>query len=135
METSADPVPSFVPPQEAPTAQIVQTRAAMIEQVEHKIATLDQQIAQKMAEAEKIAATIAKLEASLPFVTEQGRNSPQGDGHRVRQQAGHLDAQIRLADQKNGLTVQQRKAAESTAARKALERQRQQASSEYATRS
>jgi hemolysin D len=136
-ETGADLGASFVPPEEASAAQIARTRAAMIEQAaaqENKIAALDQQILQKTAEAEEIAATIAKLQASLPFLAEQAdirRNAMKIEfGNRI----ADLDAQIKLADQKNDLIVQQRKAAENSAARKSLERQRQQARSEYANK-
>jgi hemolysin D len=137
VETGADLIASFAPPQEAPAAQVTRTRAAMIEQgaaQDNKIASLDQQILQKSAESESIAAYVAKLEASLPFVTEQAdirRNALAIEyGNRI----AHLDAQIRLADQENELTVQRRKSAEISAARMALERQRDQARSEYASK-
>jgi hemolysin D len=134
-ETGDDPDASFVPPSQASAAQIARTRAAMIEQAaaqENKVAALDQQILQKTAEAEEVAATITKLEASLPFLSEQAdirRNAMKIEfGNRI----ADLDAQIKLTDQQNELIVQQRKAAESVAARNALERQRRQAQSEYA---
>jgi hemolysin D len=107
----------------------------MIEQAsaqQNKVAGLDQQIAQKFAEADGIAATIAKLEASLPFVTEQADIRRKAMAIEYGNKIAHLDAQIRLADQKNELIVQQRRAAETSAARQALERQRAQTQSEYA---
>ena len=61
------------PPAEASEADIARTYAAMAAQAEQqmaKIAALDQQVAQKAAEAESISATVDKLEAGLPFVTE-----------------------------------------------------------------
>ena len=137
LETGSDPDASFAPPREAPAAQIARTRAAMIEQAtaqENKVAAFDQQIAQKVAEAEEIAATIAKLEASLPFVAEQADIRRKAMAIEFGNKIAHLDAQIRLMDQKNELLVQQRRSAETSAARKALERQRQQAQSEYATK-
>lgn len=132
-----DPDASFVAPKEASVAQIIRTRAAVTEQAavqDNKIAAFDQQIAQKVAESEGIAATIAKLEASLPFVTEAADIRRKAMAIEFGNRIAHLDAQIRLVDQKNELIVQQRKAAENTAARKALERQRQQAQSEYANK-
>jgi hemolysin D len=137
LETGADPEASFAPPGEAPAAQIVRTRATMIEQAsaqENKVAAFDQQIAQKVAEADEIAATIAKLEASLPFLAEEADVRRKAMAIEFGNRIAHLDAQIRLADQKSELTVQQRKAAENSAARKALERQRAQAASEYANK-
>ena len=130
LDTGSDPDASFAPPGEAPAAQIVRTRATMIEQAsaqENKVAAFDQQIAQKVAEAEEIAATIAKLEASLPFLAEEADVRRKALAIEFGNKIAHLDAQIRLADQKSELTVQQRKAAENSAARKALERQRAQA--------
>jgi membrane fusion protein, hemolysin D len=135
LESGADPDASFAPPKGAPAAQVARSHAAMVEQAsaqENKVAALDQQIAQKIAEADEIAATVTKLEASLPFVTEQAdirRNAMKIEfGNRI----ADLDAQIKLADQRNELIVEQRKSAEVSAARKALERQRDQARSEYA---
>jgi hemolysin D len=136
-ETDSDPATSFVSPKDASAAQISRTRAAMVEQAaaqDNKIAALDQQILQKIAEAEEIAATIGKLEASLPFVIEQATIRSNAVKIEFGNRIAHLDAQIRLADQRNELIVQQRKAAENAAARKALERQRQQARSEYANK-
>jgi membrane fusion protein, hemolysin D len=137
MDTGADPAAFFASPGEAPAAQVARTRAAMIEQAaaqENKVAAFDQQIAQKIAEADEIAATIAKLEASLPFVMEEADIRRKAVAIEYGNRIAHLDAQIRLADQKNELLVQQRRALETSAARKALERQRQQAQSEYATK-
>ena len=137
LDTGTDPDASFVPPREAPPAQVTRTRATMIEQAsaqQNKIAGLDQQIAQKIAEADGIAATIAKLEASLPFVAEQADIRRKAMAIEYGNKIAHLDAQIRLADQKNELIVQQRRAAETSAARQALERQRAQTQSEYANK-
>lgn len=135
LETGSDPDAHFAPPEEAPPEQVARTRAAMIEQAsaqENKVAGVDQQIAEKMAEAEEIAATIDKLQASLPFLEEEADVRRKAMEIEFGNKIAHLDAQIRLADQRNELTVQQRKAVENTAARKALERQREQARSEYA---
>ncbi len=135
LEAGADLEAAFVPPEEGSVAQIARTRAAMINQAaaqDNKLAALDQQIAQKNAEADEIAATIAKLEASLPFIMEEADVRRKAMAIEFGNKIAHLDAQIRLADQKNELLVQQRRAAETSAARKALERQREQARSEYA---
>jgi hemolysin D len=136
-EAGSDPEASFAAPEEASAAQIARTRATMIEQSaaqENKVAAFDQQIAQKIAEAEEIAATIAKLQASLPFLTEEADVRRKAMAIEFGNKIAHLDAQIRLADQENELIVQQRKASENSAARKALERQRRQAQSEYANK-
>jgi hemolysin D len=137
LESGADPGGSFVPPKDVPAAQLARTRATMIEQAaaqQNKIAALDQQIAQKTAESEEIAATIAKLEESLPFVAEQADIRQHAVAIEYGNRIAHLDAQIKLADQKNELNVERRKSAEVSAASKALERQRDQARSEYANK-
>jgi hemolysin D len=54
----------FTPPPQAPTYEVLRARAAMLAQAEQqaaKILSLDQQIAQKAAGAEGIAALIEKL--------------------------------------------------------------------------
>jgi|SRR6185312_7049428 membrane fusion protein, hemolysin D len=132
-----DPQVFFNRPEEATVAQINRTRATMMEQAsaqENKIAGLDQQIAQKVAEAGEIAATIVKLETSLPFLEEQADIRSKAMQMEYGNRIAHLDAQIRLADQKNELVVARRKAAESEAARAGLERQKVQAQSEYANK-
>src|SRR6185369_8558991 len=66
-------VGEFTPPPEAPAYEVQRTRATMMAQAEQqaaKIASLDQQIAQKAAEADGIAAMIEKLESGLPFIAE-----------------------------------------------------------------
>src|SRR4029077_17667926 len=69
-EAGTGPV-GFAPPPDAPPHEVERTRLAMIAQADQpaaKIVNLDRQIAQKVAEAEEIAATIAKLQAALPFI-------------------------------------------------------------------
>jgi hemolysin D len=136
-ETSADLDACFKPPAEATSAQIARTDAAMIEQAsaqQAKIAGYDQQIAEKAAEADEIAATIAKLEESLPFLIEQADIRKKAMSIEFGNRIAHLDAQMKLADQRNDLVVQHRRATEIDAARAALERQRQQTRSEYAAK-
>ena len=63
----------FVPPPDAPPYEVQRTRAAMQAQAEQqagKVHALNQQIAQKVAEADRDRATIDKLEAGLPFIDE-----------------------------------------------------------------
>src|SRR5437016_4312425 len=63
----------FAPPTDAPAYEVERTKAAMLAQAEQqrsKLRALDQQIAQKRAEADENGATIAKLEAGLPLLAE-----------------------------------------------------------------
>jgi hemolysin D len=134
LDTGATSV-DFVPPADAPAHEAARTRAAALAQAEQqaaKIASLDQQIAQKAAEAEAIAATIAKIKAGMPILEETAvvREKAMGIGYGNR--IAHLEAQLRLTDQRNELIVQERRSGESLAARRALEAQREQTRAEYA---
>jgi hemolysin D len=125
----------LLPPEGASDAQIVRTRAAMTAQSSaqrNKIASIDQQIAQKLAEANVVAGTIEKLQFSLPLVAEQANIRRKAVAIEYGNRIAHLDAEIRLADQTNELVVQRAHALEVSAARLALEGQRAQAVSEYA---
>ena len=134
LDAGSGPV-GFAPPSDAPADEVERARVAMVAQATEqaaKLASIEQQIAQKNAEAEEIAATIAKLTASLPMVedlAELRRKAMQIEfGNRV----AHLEAQIRLSEQRHDLIVQRRRASEVSAAQQALEWQREQAKAEYA---
>ena len=125
----------FVPPADAPAYEIARTRAAMVAQADQqatKLAALDQQIAQKAAEGEAIAATIAKLEAGLPLIEETADVREKVMKLQYGNRIAHLEAQLKLTEQRHELLVQKRRAAESAAARQALEWQREQTKAEYA---
>jgi hemolysin D len=124
----------FVPPEASPHA-VARTRAVMQAQADEqaaKIAALDQQIAQKIAEAEETAATIAKLQAGLPWLEKTADIREKAMNLLYGNVIAHLDAQLKLSEQRHDLVVQQRKATEIAAARAALEAQRAQARAEYA---
>jgi len=124
----------FVPPEGAPAYEVLRTRASMIAQAEQqtaKMSALDQQIAQKVAEAEEIAAVIAKLNAGLPLVAEVADVREKVMKMQFGNRIAHLDAQLKLSEQRHDLIVQERRAVESLAARRALEAQRDQARAEY----
>jgi len=113
----------FVPPAGA----IARTRAALLAQAEQqaaKLAALDQQIAQKRAEASAVAAMIVKLESGLPMVEETAEVRRKAVQIQYGNRIAHLEAQLRLSDQRNELVVQQRRAVEAVAA---LEAQRRRA--------
>ena len=134
LDAGSDPV-GFAPPPDAPADEVERTRVAMVAQATEqaaKLASIEQQIAQKNEEAEEIAATITKLTASLPMVedlAELRRKAMQIEyGNRV----AHLEAQIRLSEQRHDLIVQRRRGNEVSAAKQALDWQREQARAEYA---
>jgi hemolysin D len=105
---------------------------AQTEQQAGKILSLDQQIAQKAAEAEEITATVDKLEAELPFIQETADARQQLLKMEFCDRLAYLDAQLKLSEQQHDLIVQKRRAAETVAAKAALEAQRDQTRAEYA---
>ncbi len=131
----ASPEDYFAPPLDAPAYEVARTRAAMLAQAEQqaaKIAALDQQIAQKVAEADEVAAVIAKLRAGLPIIEETAEIREKVMRMAYGNRIAHLEAQLKLTEQRHELIVQQRRAVETTAAKAALEAQREQTRAEYA---
>jgi hemolysin D len=127
--------PRFVPPPGADPAAADEARAAMqaqADQLAAKLADLTQQISQKTAEGAEVKAEIAKINASLPMLAEKAKIhadlAKQGYGTTL----ALLDAQQQLTETRHELGVQSERAAETDAARAALERQRDGARSEYA---
>jgi hemolysin D len=125
----------FSPPDGAPDYLVTRTRAVMTSQAiqqRARVAALDQQIAQKQAEADSLAATIEKLATSLPLIEETAEVRSKALRMEYGNRIAHLEAQLRLNEQRHELTVQRRRAVELVAARQALERQREQVQAEYA---
>ena len=125
----------FTPPADAPAYEAARTRAAMLAQAEQqaaKVAALDSQIAQKAAEADEVAAVIAKLEAGLPLIEQSADLREKVMKMAYGNVIAHLEAQLKLTEQRHELMVQQRKVVEVVAARGALESQRAQSRAEYA---
>ena len=125
----------FVPPPGTPDYEVLRTRTSMLAQAEQqagKLLSLDQQIAQKAAEADEIAATIDKLEAALPFIEETATVRQQLLKMEFGNRLAYLDAQLKLSEQRHDLIVQKRRAVEAVAAKAALEAQRDQTRAEYA---
>jgi hemolysin D len=125
----------FAPPEGAPAYEVARTRAAMTAQADQqaaKLASLDQQIAQKKAEADEIEAVVAKLQDGLPLLEETANIREKAKNLAWGNVIAHLDAQLKLSEQRHELVVQQRKAVEIAAARQALEFQRAQTLAEYA---
>jgi hemolysin D len=93
-------------------------RAQASEQIA-KLASITRQIEQKLAEAESIAATIAKIDASLPLVEQGATIRRKAMEIQYGNQIAWIDAQTRLVEQQNERIVQQRKLVEVAAARQA----------------
>jgi len=118
----------------APSYEVLRTRAAMLAQAEQqaaKLRALEQQIAQKDAETAEIIATIDKLEAGLPFVQETAELREKVMKIEFGNRIAHLEAQLKLNDQRHELIVQKRRLVETAAAKAALEASRAQTKAEY----
>jgi hemolysin D len=125
----------FAPPEGAPSHAVTRTRAAMLAQADQqaaKVAALQQQIAQKRAESDETAAQIDKLQAGLPLLEQTAEVREKAKDLAWGNVIAHLDAQLKLSEQRHELIVQQRKTVEVDAARQALEFQLAQAKAEYA---
>jgi hemolysin D len=110
IEAGTGPV-GFAPPEGAPDRDVARTHTAMAAQASEqaaKVAAIERQIAQKREEADGVAATIAKLEASLPLVQREAE---------IRRKAMEIEYGNQIAYLE--------------AARDALERQREQVIGEY----
>jgi hemolysin D len=128
--------PLFVPPAGAPPALVEQARAAMVAQADEeaaKLADIGQQINQKAAEQDEVAAEIAKARADIPLLDDKERI------HRELTQEGfgtslsYLDAQQEASAARHEVDVEAGKASEMKAARRALEQQRDTLRSAYLT--
>jgi hemolysin D len=121
--------PELAVPPGASQADVTRTKSSMRAQAAEqlaKLASIDRQIEQKLAEAQSITATIAKIDASLPLVEQGATIRRKAMEIQYGNQIAWLDAQTRLVEQQNERIVQQRKIVEVTAARQALEQQIEQ---------
>jgi hemolysin D len=125
---------AFVAPPGAPPERLAETRAALRAQADQqaaKLADLSQQIAQKNAEAAEIQAEIAKTRATLPMLSEKERIHRELTAKGYGTSLAYLDAQQQATEARQQLGVLSERAVQATAARTALERQREGARSQY----
>jgi hemolysin D len=125
---------NLVTPAGASGADVARTRSSMRAQAAEqsaKLASLNQQIEQKLAESQSITATIAKIDASLPLVEEGATVRRKAMEIQYGNRIAYLDAQTKLVEQQNERIVQTRKIAEVAAARQALEQQIEQTKAAY----
>ncbi|MDB5513568.1 MAG: HlyD family type secretion periplasmic adaptor subunit [Tardiphaga sp.] len=126
--------PGLVAPAGASDADVARTRSTMKAQAAEqlaKMASVHRQIEQKLAEAQSITATIAKIDASMPLVEESASIRRKAMEIQYGNHIAWLDAQTRLVEQQNERLVQQRKLVEIAAARQALEQQLEQTKAGY----
>jgi len=132
-DTGKGPGP-FTPPDGASPRDIELARAsldAQLGQQADKIASLDQQIRQKRAEADEVGAEIAKLKATMPLMAEKEERRKELLRLEFGNRFAYLDAQQALIEAQHNLLVQGRRAVELDAARASLERERDETHSEY----
>jgi hemolysin D len=131
---SGDPLESFAPPQRASPSLIAVQRQFLIDQTaeQHaKLAVLDRQRAQKQAELQTIAATVGKLEASLPVFQERLDIRKTLYDHSTGSKANYLEMLQSFVEEQHDLEVERSKYHEAEAALAAIIESRAQADAEY----
>ncbi len=125
----------FVAPRGAPPEGIEEARAAMRAQADleaARVAALGQQAAEKAAQEAEARAEIDKLNATLPMLAEKERIHRDLTARGYGTTLSYLDAQQQVTAARQELNVQLQRARQAAAARKALERQRDGAGSQFA---
>jgi hemolysin D len=121
-------------PAGASEADVARTRSSMRAQAleqQAKLASVNRQIEQKLAESQSITATIAKIDASLPLVEQGATIRRKAMEIQYGNHIAYLEAQAKLVEQQNERIVQERKIIEVAAARQALEQQIEQTKAGY----
>jgi hemolysin D len=129
-----DALANFNPPADAPPSLVAIQRKFLLDQVAEqaaKIAVLERQREQKVAELETSAATIDKLEASLPIMQERLEIRQTLYEHTTGSKANYLELLQPFVEEQHELKVQKRKSDELTAAIAAIDEQRAQTEAEY----
>ncbi len=129
-----DPLTNFMPPADAPPALMALQRKFLLDQTAEqkaKLAVLDRQRQQKVAEREAIAATIGKLEASLPILQERLEIRKTLYEHTTGSKANYLELLQPFVEAQHELEVQKRHYDELAATIAAIDEQRKQSDAEY----
>ncbi|HEY2179374.1 MAG TPA: HlyD family type I secretion periplasmic adaptor subunit [Caulobacteraceae bacterium] len=127
-------VGAFVVPAGANPDDVAQARAALQAQLDQqaaKIAALQQQIGEKEAEQAEVSATIAKLNASMPMLSQKERLHQQLHDEGYGTSFSYLDAQQQLSEAKRDIVVEGARGDQARSAAAALVRQKAEAASEF----
>jgi hemolysin D len=130
------PPSAFVAPKDAPPSEVAEARAALRAQADGyaaKLASLDQQIAQKRAEVAETDATLEKVKASIPMLSEKERMRRDLQAKGYGTTFSLLDAEQALSEARHDLDVLGKKQEQARAATIALERERDEAKSQFAS--
>jgi hemolysin D len=126
----------FATPDGASTEETAEARAALRAQADGyaaRLAAIDQQVAQKGAEAAEAEASLAKVNASIPLLAEKARMRRELQAKGYGTTFALLDAEQALSDARHELEVLARRQEQARAAGAALERQRDEAHSQFAS--
>jgi hemolysin D len=131
---TGDPAAAFAPPPGAPAEQVAVQRqllASEIAEQNGKLAALDGQKAQKLAERTTVAATIDKLQATIPVLKQRLEVRKYLSDREFGSKITYLEALQDSLEHEHDLSVQQSKYQEAEAALVALTGTREQTVSEY----
>jgi hemolysin D len=132
--SDGDVLANFQPPENAPAALVATQRKFLADQAaEHqaKLAVLDRQRAQKEAERATIAATVAKLEASLPVMEERVEMRKTLYDHSNGSKASYLELLQPFVEGQQELKVQKSKISGADSALAAVIEERAHTDAEY----
>ncbi|MHB8530829.1 MAG: HlyD family type I secretion periplasmic adaptor subunit [Caulobacteraceae bacterium] len=113
-------------------SQAKATLRAQADEQAAKVAGLDQQISEKRAEAAQVAAEIAKLNATIPMLAEKEHLHQKLHDEGYGTSFAYLDAQQQLTEARHDLQVDADRAAQAEDSRVSLQRQRDEAISQFA---
>jgi hemolysin D len=132
--SNGDVLANFQPPDGAPAALVTTQRKFLADQAaEHqaKLAVLDRQRAQKEAERATVAATVDKLEASLPVMQERVEMRKTLYDHANGSKASYLELLQPFVEEQQELKVQKSKISEADSALAAIIEERAHTEAEY----
>jgi membrane fusion protein, hemolysin D len=132
--SDSDPLTNFNPPDDAPASLVAVQQKFLSDQLaeqQAKLAVLDRQRQQKEAERNTTAATISKLEASLPILEERVEIRKTLYDHTTGSKANYLEILQPFVEAQHELVVQKRRYDEASAAIAAIEQQRLETEVEF----
>jgi hemolysin D len=132
--SDGDALANFKPPDGAPAALVATQRKFLIDQTaeqQAKLAVIDRQRAQKEAESATIAATVSKIEASLPVLHERLDIKKTLFDHATGSKANYLELLQTYVEGQHELDVQKSKRNEADSALAAIIASRGQAEAEF----
>ena len=134
LSEDGDPIVNFRPPDNASPGLIATQRQFLLDQIaeQHaKLAALDRQAAQKVAERATSAASIGKIEAVLPLLQQQVDIRKTLFEHETGSRLVYLQTLQTLVEQQQDLAVQKSRLRESEAALATIIETRAQADAEF----